>query len=95
MAKRISDAIKELKARNYNFDVNVCPNEITFEMLAEEMYSSDLNIYTAKDKNFLWKSYCIVMFTNNPFGFYMDEQEKVSNEDIIIPYVTIKETYKK
>lgn len=92
MVKRIGEIIGELKARNYNFDINVCPNEITFEMLMEEMYSGDVVLYSPEDKDFLWKSYSIVMFTNNPFGFYIDEQELTSNKDIVIPYVMIKQT---
>jgi len=92
MVKRIGEIIGELKARNYNFDINVCPNEITFEMLMEEMYSGDVVLYSPEDKDFLWKSYSIVMFTGNPFGFYIDEQELTSNKDIVIPYVTIKQS---
>jgi hypothetical protein len=88
----INEIILNLKEKNYKFDKNVCPNEITLEMLMIEMDCGDLQMIQNPNKNQLWQAYYKVMFCDNMFGFYLNETDanNETNENVKIPYVILQ-----
>jgi hypothetical protein len=87
----MNTAIINLRNKKYNFNPNVCPDEISLEMLIETMKSPDTN-FEAYGKDQLWAFYYSVMFPPNKFGltadltkknaplFYFEEVGKFPNE---------------
>ena len=69
----INIEIDKLKEQEYIFNANVCPPEITLEMLIEEM--KPMTTYTPNvSREFLWNSYYKTVFTV-PFGLYFDDKQ--------------------
>ena len=67
--------MKNLYNQNYQFKPNVCPSEITLEMLMEEMKSPDTDL-TKFGKEYLWTCYYGVMFPPNIYGLTADLTDK-------------------
>jgi hypothetical protein len=72
---KLSKRIIELKEKKYNFTPDKCPEEITFEMLMEEIEPEEKYQNTDKGKNTLWNTYYSVCLSPNQFGFYINKNE--------------------
>jgi len=92
---KLTTLILELKNQKYNFSPDKCPEGITFEMLVESINPESKYENTEKNKNILWKKYCIVCLSPNQFGFYVNKHEvDKKNENIKIPWYKLKSEVK-
>ena len=66
---------EKMKLAHYNFVPDICPKEITLDMLLKEMTPDEPDAYTntQTDRNILWSSYYDVCLMTGINGFYVDK----------------------
>jgi hypothetical protein len=86
--------INELQNQQYIFVPDNCPDEITFEMLIEEISPETEYKKSEENRGSLWKTYFIAVLSPDPFGLYIDKQQaakmKQMKSDTKIPWYTMK-----
>lgn len=89
----LTKRIINLQNKNYNFVLDNCPDEITFDMLMEELRPEEPSRYTdsTETRNMLWQSYYIVCLTPNPFGLHMFQSDlnNMNDKKTTVPWYTI------
>lgn len=89
----LTKRIINLQNKQYNFVIDKCPDEITFDMLMAEMTPDEPSSYTdsTETRNMLWQSYYIVCFSPNPFGLHMFQSDlnNMNDKKATVPWYTI------
>lgn len=82
---KLTQLIVELYKNKYNFTPDVCPENITFNMLVEELRPETEYKYSEENMARLWKYYYVSCLSPNPYGFYLEKKD-INQIDTSLPW---------